>query len=179
MIDEGHRLKNSDCKLSVELRSYRSTSRLLLTGAEGMDMGINEASHQWLDGAFSCSVLHQFHLSHALSALDDFVSVTPGTPLQNKLDELWSLLHFLMPDLFNDSDEFASWFSAPLDALKGRGQRAGGDAGDRRDGDESGGGSEADMLSQEEYLLVTNRLHQVWGSSLHHGLSCVYRRLEN
>ena len=76
----------------------------------------------------------------------------PGTPLQNKLDELWSLLHFLMPDLFDDSDKFASWFSAPLDALKGRRrQAAGGES----------GGSEADMLSQEEYLLVTNRLHQV------------------
>jgi SNF2 family DNA or RNA helicase len=33
VVDEGHRLKNADCKLSRELRAYRSRARLLLTGA--------------------------------------------------------------------------------------------------------------------------------------------------
>ncbi|KAF7995816.1 hypothetical protein HCN44_006923 [Aphidius gifuensis] len=33
-----------------------------------------------------------------------------GTPLQNDLSELWSLLNFLMPDVFNDLDIFESWF---------------------------------------------------------------------
>ena len=32
VIDEGHRLKNSECKLSAELKCYTSSSRLLLTG---------------------------------------------------------------------------------------------------------------------------------------------------
>ncbi|KAK0095183.1 hypothetical protein PV326_009030 [Microctonus aethiopoides] len=35
-----------------------------------------------------------------------------GTPLQNNLSELWSLLHFLLPDIFDDLDVFQSWFSA-------------------------------------------------------------------
>lgn len=33
-----------------------------------------------------------------------------GTPLQNNITELWSLLHFLLPDIFNDLSSFQSWF---------------------------------------------------------------------
>lgn len=33
-----------------------------------------------------------------------------GTPLQNNLTELWSLLNFLMPDLFDDLENFRKWF---------------------------------------------------------------------
>ncbi|CAN8101968.1 unnamed protein product [Discula destructiva] len=33
-----------------------------------------------------------------------------GTPLQNNLKELWSLLHFLMPNIFTDWEAFESWF---------------------------------------------------------------------
>ena len=32
-----------------------------------------------------------------------------GTPVQNKLDELWSLLNFLMPSLFGSCEEFQQW----------------------------------------------------------------------
>lgn len=33
-----------------------------------------------------------------------------GTPLQNNLKELWSLLHFLMPKIFTDWEAFETWF---------------------------------------------------------------------
>ncbi|RVE42282.1 hypothetical protein evm_013069 [Chilo suppressalis] len=33
-----------------------------------------------------------------------------GTPLQNSLLELWSLMHFLMPDVFASHSEFREWF---------------------------------------------------------------------
>lgn len=32
-----------------------------------------------------------------------------GTPLQNNLAELWSLLHFILPDIFSSLREFESW----------------------------------------------------------------------
>jgi len=37
-----------------------------------------------------------------------------GTPLQNDLMELWSLMHFLMPDVFGSYSDFKAWFSDPL-----------------------------------------------------------------
>ncbi|RUS91446.1 hypothetical protein EGW08_000770 [Elysia chlorotica] len=35
-----------------------------------------------------------------------------GTPLQNNLHELWALLNFLLPDVFNNSEDFDAWFTA-------------------------------------------------------------------
>uniref|UniRef100_A0A0K0EXW4 ISWI chromatin-remodeling complex ATPase ISW1 n=1 Tax=Strongyloides venezuelensis TaxID=75913 RepID=A0A0K0EXW4_STRVS len=35
-----------------------------------------------------------------------------GTPLQNKLHELWALLNFLQPELFDDINDFDSWFDS-------------------------------------------------------------------
>ncbi len=38
-----------------------------------------------------------------------------GTPLQNNLHELWALLNFLMPDLFEHSHTFDQWFKQAKD----------------------------------------------------------------
>ncbi|XP_076166383.1 lymphocyte-specific helicase isoform X3 [Ptiloglossa arizonensis] len=38
--------------------------------------------------------------------------ILTGTPLQNNLAELWSLLNFLLPDIFDDLAVFKSWFNA-------------------------------------------------------------------
>lgn len=40
-----------------------------------------------------------------------------GTPLQNDLMELWSLMHFLMPNLFDSYNEFKDWFVNPLTGM--------------------------------------------------------------
>ncbi|KAM6571583.1 hypothetical protein CsatA_015663 [Cannabis sativa] len=37
-----------------------------------------------------------------------------GTPLQNDLMELWSLMHFLMPHIFQSHQEFKDWFCNPI-----------------------------------------------------------------
>jgi DNA helicase INO80 len=39
-----------------------------------------------------------------------------GTPIQNNMQELWALLHFIMPQLFDSHDEFSEWFSKDIES---------------------------------------------------------------
>ncbi|CAA0812268.1 Probable ATP-dependent DNA helicase CHR12 [Striga hermonthica] len=60
-----------------------------------------------------------------------------GTPIQNSLQELWSLLNFLLPNIFNSVENFEEWFNAPF-------------------------ADKCDVsLTDEEQLLVIRRLHHV------------------
>ena len=47
-------------------------------------------------------VVRQFNTLHRL--------LITGTPLQNDLKELWSLLNFLLPEIFASSQDFEKWF---------------------------------------------------------------------
>lgn len=62
MIDEGHRLKNMNCRLIRELKHYNSSNRLLLTGTPFH----NNLTELW-------SLLN-FLLPHIFSDLEDFLS---------------------------------------------------------------------------------------------------------
>ncbi|EJU05536.1 hypothetical protein DACRYDRAFT_74776 [Dacryopinax primogenitus] len=95
IIDEGHRMKNTQSRLSTTLTTfYTSRYRLILT----------------------------------------------GTPLQNNLPELWALLNFILPHIFNSSESFMDWFSRPF---------------------ANTGGQEKLELNEEEALLVIRGLHKV------------------
>lgn len=37
--------------------------------------------------------------------------ILTGTPLHNNLAELWSLLNFILPDIFDDLESFQQWFN--------------------------------------------------------------------
>ena len=39
-----------------------------------------------------------------------------GTPIQNSMSELWALLHFIMPNLFDSHEQFQDWFSKDIEA---------------------------------------------------------------
>ena len=96
IIDEGHRLKNMNCRLIRELKTIaaeQNCNRLLLT----------------------------------------------GTPLQNNLTELWSLLNFLLPNIFDDLDAFQAWF----------------------DFDFSKDGTEEKVVEDEMKHSVVTKLHQI------------------
>ncbi len=39
-----------------------------------------------------------------------------STLIQNSMAELWSLLHFVMPTLFDSHEEFNDWFSKDIES---------------------------------------------------------------
>jgi len=52
-------------------------------------------------------------LAHELKKLDSTNRLLlTGTPMQNNLGELWALLHFLQPDVFDDCEIFENYFNA-------------------------------------------------------------------
>jgi ATP-dependent helicase STH1/SNF2 len=72
-----------------------------------------------------------------------------GTPLQNNLPELWALLNFLLPTIFNSVESFDQWFSSPFDQFK---SKIGGP--DDNQAENAG-------LNGEERALIINRLHEL------------------
>lgn len=51
-------------------------------------------------------------ISQRLRQLDSrYRLLLTGTPLQNNLHELWSLLNFLLPEVFTSSTDFDEWFN--------------------------------------------------------------------
>ena len=74
-----------------------------------------------------------------------------GTPLQNSLPELWALLNFLLPAIFNSAETFDEWFNKPF-ASFGKSGNAAVDSGDA---------SSDELLSNEERMLIIHRLHEL------------------
>ena len=106
--DERHRLINEriiDEKFDVCVTSY--------------EMVLIEKSHL-KKFAWEYMIIDEAHrIKNDKSSLSEIIRIfqsrnrllITGTPLQNNLHELWSLLNFLLPDVFADSDAFDSWFS--------------------------------------------------------------------
>ena len=36
--------------------------------------------------------------------------------MQNNLEELWALLNFLLPNIFNSAEDFSQWFNKPFES---------------------------------------------------------------
>ncbi|CAL5192699.1 unnamed protein product [Lathyrus oleraceus] len=66
-----------------------------------------------------------------------------GTPLQNDLKELWSLLNLLLPEVFDNKKAFNDWFSKPFQ---------------KEDPTQN---AEDDWLETEKKVIIIHRLHQI------------------
>jgi ATP-dependent DNA helicase len=61
-------------------------------------------------------------LVHALKAIPcEGRFILSGTPVQNSLAELWSVLNFVAPDVFNCLSDFEAWFESEGDAARDEG----------------------------------------------------------
>ena len=67
-----------------------------------------------------------------------------GTPLQNSLPELWALLNFLLPTIFNSVETFDQWFNKPFSQFG-----------------TNGDDSSSEIVSNEEKMLIIQRLHDL------------------
>ena len=77
-----------------------------------------------------------------------------GTPLQNDLNELWSLLNLLLPQVFDNAKIFQQWF----------GDNGGKKASSAANLANLGGAdaaSEEDWMEKEKKIIVVSRLHQI------------------
>jgi SNF2-related domain len=81
-----------------------------------------------------------------------------GTPLQNDLAELWALLNFLLPNIFNSVDTFDQWFNQPFASFRGAGASSSSGAGSSGNGNGAQGSDAQDSLeiSAEERMLVSH-----------------------
>ncbi|GFQ69699.1 helicase domino [Trichonephila clavata] len=70
---------------------------------------LDEAQHIKNFKSQRWQMLLNFQSSHRL--------LLTGTPLQNNLMELWSLMHFLMPNVFQSHREFKEWFVNPFTGM--------------------------------------------------------------
>ena len=83
--------------------------RSALSAIDWQYMIIDEAHRIKNEASALSTAVRQFSTKYRL--------LITGTPLQNSLMELWSLMHFLMPALFRSRGEFAFWFSNPMNQM--------------------------------------------------------------
>jgi ATP-dependent DNA helicase len=61
------------------------------------------------------TALYTTLVEHFISATQPtFKVLVTGTPVQNNMQELWSLLHFIAPSMFDDVEQFQEWFPQKL-----------------------------------------------------------------
>ena len=126
-------LKTTKWNVCITTYEYILKDRLVLNKFHWQYVVIDEGHRMKNARSKFASTLGQQYISeHRL--------LLTGTPLQNNLSELWALLNFLLPKVFNSCDEFEKWFGLAVGKVTN---------------DKEG------QLNEEEQLLIINRLHQV------------------
>lgn len=102
-IDKKTRFKEGSC-YPVVITSYAIAliDKSKLKRTEWKLLVIDEA-HRIKN--FQCKLIQALKEYNAVHRL-----LLTGTPLQNNLSELWSLLNFILPEIFDDLKVFQSWF---------------------------------------------------------------------
>ena len=136
-------LKNEKFHVVITTYEYILNDKTILCKLDWQYIVVDEGHRvRNTKSKFASTLGNQYQSQHRL--------LLTGTPLQNNLAELWALLNFLLPKIFNSCDEFKKWFEKPLSKMHPLTNKA---------------MQKNDFinyeLSEEEQLLVINRLHQV------------------
>ena len=128
-----HQIRAGDFDVLLTTYEYIIKDRALLCKHEWAHMIIDEG-HRMKNAKskLSYTIQHYYKTRNRL--------ILTGTPLQNNLPELWALLNFVLPKIFNSASTFDDWFNTPF---------------------ASTGGQEKLELTEEETLLIIRRLHKV------------------
>ncbi|TXT04831.1 hypothetical protein VHUM_04099 [Vanrija humicola] len=127
------RLRAVDFQVCLTTYEYIIKERPLLAKIKWIHMIIDEGHRlKNIKSKLSQTLNEYYSTRHRL--------ILTGTPLQNNLPELWALLNFVLPKIFNSVKSFDEWFNAPF---------------------ANTGGQEKMEMNEEEALLVVKRLHKV------------------
>jgi SWI/SNF-related matrix-associated actin-dependent regulator of chromatin subfamily A protein 2/4 len=127
----GYTLRNGKFNVLLTTYEYIIKDKSLLAKIKWRYMIIDEGHRMKNHHCKLTQVLNTYYIApHRL--------LLTGTPLQNKLPELWALLNFLLPSIFKSCTTFEQWFNAPFATT-----------------------CEKVELNPEETLLIIRRLHKV------------------
>lgn len=108
--DRKHKTYRKDAPFHVMVTSYQlvvsDVSYFQKMGWQYMILDEAQAIKSSQSSRWKC--LLGFHCRNRL--------LLTGTPIQNNMQELWALLHFIMPSLFDSHDEFSEWFSKDIES---------------------------------------------------------------
>ena len=127
------RVKARDFNVLLTTYEYIIKDKYLLSKIKWVHMIIDEGHRMKNSKSKLSYTLNEFYHS-------DYRLILTGTPLQNNLPELWALLNFVLPKIFNSVKSFDEWFNTPFSNT---------------------GTQDKIELSEEETLLVIRRLHKV------------------
>ncbi|XP_052775385.1 transcription activator BRG1-like isoform X2 [Mya arenaria] len=127
----GQQLKGGKFNVLLTTYEYVIKDKAILSKIRWKYMIIDEGHRMKNHHCKLTQILNTYYIA-------PFRLLLTGTPLQNKLPELWALLNFLLPSIFKSVSTFEQWFNAPF-AMTG----------------------EKVELNAEESLLIIRRLHKV------------------
>ncbi|KAI9297913.1 hypothetical protein K502DRAFT_287160 [Neoconidiobolus thromboides FSU 785] len=126
-------IKHQNFQVLITTFEYIIKDKAVLAKIKWLHMIIDEG-HRMKNATSKLAItLNQFYSTR-------YRLILTGTPLQNNLPELWSLLNFVLPRIFNSASTFDEWFNSPFASTGTEGK---------------------ELLNEEEVMLIIKRLHKV------------------
>jgi ATP-dependent helicase STH1/SNF2 len=129
----GMQVRGGNWQVLLTTYEFIIKDRAVLSKVKWIYMIIDEGHRMKNTKSKLAQTLQQYYYSR-------YRLILTGTPLQNNLPELWAILNFALPKIFNSVKSFDEWFNTPF----------------------ANTGAQDEMkLTEEETILIVKRLHKV------------------